>query len=1015
MKEWKMAEGLTDEMEVLLRNLEQKILQLEKREIREIEKYFRDMLNALRLILNQLGESLSAFNPVDPENAVEQEKLQTILYELVQRLDIPSSLITSSLDMEKSLRFLEDLLAALPEKLEISSPLSVIYPMKSDSLLLRWKKRRVLLARKWQDRGKNTKQDVGAESELIIRVVNFRSLIACLYGVPYLQHLLSEKQRILSNFAEKLYRLHLIVDEMLKMTLREALMIQAEESRNNDFQRDKTLGELVKQALREISSGKIEIRKIRSHLQQKREELFNHTIRLGNVAGTPLFPEKNFSERQYQLSVKNLLSSQKEQFWIGLFQAIKSEVVKDVDLFRLYTTLIFAIARVENRITKRIDEEIIHGLMIIKNAIQEILESMEDTVHASDDEYIRRIRNAKRSYRTFKKQYLEQVIESIEELNSMKTVKNLGKELAYAFDQFPEEHQFITKCHFSDGIPEFEITRLSVRELLKKEILTRIIEEFASALQKIQNHVGRIYLEISDMDMVLESHVEASLDSMEEKNDWKEAFDIIRSGISRIMGKLDWSVQEIEAVRTEISSFFHEERKIIGAGILAFSEDDNLMLLKIRTSQIKVRTAFREKLLSQYRWIRRIISESGVKILAALKWATAPLCRYAEKLGWYHTGRVPVTAPANFLIQTRKNLEKLPYVYQRLFKIEPLEDSRKFIGREKEISFLSSAFQEWRNNRTGMVALVGEKGGGKTSLLNYMEEKHYKGIIVKRIVFTGSVWDESDLLRYFNDALGNESGSLGDLEAKIQAMPADMVFILDDVHKMFVRKPGGFEGLKILLVFMSRTQNKVHWVCTFGKYGFEYLDRILKLSENFRYLFHLKGLPDEVVREIILKLHRVSGFFVKYEETEKALQDKRYLKFTREKEKQDYLEKDYFESLCEFAEGNLTVGKLYWLSTINNVDETTVYVRPWNYLSVADIQALPEDELFTLGFFIQHEVLTIEEHANMLRIPVKTSELMLNRMKEKGIIRKRNDGKFEINFFLYRPAVKWLRLKNILQ
>ena len=87
-----------------------------------------------------------------------------------------------------------------------------------------------------------------------------------------------------------------------------------------------------------------------------------------------------------------------------------------------------------------------------------------------------------------------------------------------------------------------------------------------------------------------------------------------------------------------------------------------------------------------------------------------------------------------FLIETRKQMEALPFVYRRLFRIEPLLDDRFFSGRNDELIEFEQCFRNWQAGQFAITALVGEKGSGRTTLINFAEQRFLKNQSIIRSV-----------------------------------------------------------------------------------------------------------------------------------------------------------------------------------------------------------------------------------------------------------------------------------------
>src|SRR5262249_2575408 len=64
---------------------------------------------------------------------------------------------------------------------------------------------------------------------------------------------------------------------------------------------------------------------------------------------------------------------------------------------------------------------------------------------------------------------------------------------------------------------------------------------------------------------------------------------------------------------------------------------------------------------------------------------------------------------------------ELPPLYGLLFRIAPVEAQRFLTGAEKELAGLEQAVKDWDAGRFAACLVIGDRGSGKTSLLNCAE------------------------------------------------------------------------------------------------------------------------------------------------------------------------------------------------------------------------------------------------------------------------------------------------------
>jgi len=68
----------------------------------------------------------------------------------------------------------------------------------------------------------------------------------------------------------------------------------------------------------------------------------------------------------------------------------------------------------------------------------------------------------------------------------------------------------------------------------------------------------------------------------------------------------------------------------------------------------------------------------------------------------------------DYLTDLYKTFDRLPFVYKKLFDLEGINELRFYYKRDNEISKFIGAYQNWKNNSGQTLAVIGEKGSGRT-------------------------------------------------------------------------------------------------------------------------------------------------------------------------------------------------------------------------------------------------------------------------------------------------------------
>jgi hypothetical protein len=369
----------------------------------------------------------------------------------------------------------------------------------------------------------------------------------------------------------------------------------------------------------------------------------------------------------------------------------------------------------------------------------------------------------------------------------------------------------------------------------------------------------------------------------------------------------------------------------------------------------------------------------------------------------------------NYLYTTRKKINNLPYIYQRLYQLESLKDISMFSGRADELNRIEKYYQLWKSGNFGSIALVGEKGSGRTSLINLAEISVLKQIKHYRISMPKEVKTEAALAGIFAEVLPVEkAGSLAELEEALNNITTPVAIVVENMQNIFLRTIQGFDLIERLLLMVSRVPQKVFWVISCGMHMWNYLDRVLSIKRYFYDVIILDNVAAEVMKEIVLTRHRLSGFELEYQPSEEVLNDRKYKKLAGEKERQDYLERQFFKDLHSHTGGNISIALMLWQLSVISIKPDKVFIQTGQFLDSEFLNSLADEELFTLELIIEVESLSIEEHAMIFNMGILQSELILLRLKNKGILYETSEG-FQIHLLVYKQVIKVLGNRNMLK
>jgi hypothetical protein len=363
-----------------------------------------------------------------------------------------------------------------------------------------------------------------------------------------------------------------------------------------------------------------------------------------------------------------------------------------------------------------------------------------------------------------------------------------------------------------------------------------------------------------------------------------------------------------------------------------------------------------------------------------------------------------------YLSESKNAISRLPYIYQRLYLIEPLSDDLFYYSREAEAEQLNTAITYWENKHYSPVVIVCEKGSGATSFIN----QYRKGITKYPTVQIGTVqqlYTPETFLGFLSEQLKLKPSNLAGIIEQLNEGEERIIFF-EDLQYLYLRTVDGFNSLKSLFTLMSQTNEKVLWITSCTKYAWEYLEHTLKISSYFNFIVRFTELNDESIRELILKRHTISGYNIKFLANKIQEKSRQFRKLPADK-KQEYLESKYFANMNKFAKGNISLALYFWLRSTKEVQEKHILMSSLYASDNSFLNTLTTNHMVVLTMICLHDGINAHELAIITRKPEEESDRILNQLFDDSIIVKR-DKDFLINPLLYRHVIEFLKNKNFI-
>lgn len=350
------------------------------------------------------------------------------------------------------------------------------------------------------------------------------------------------------------------------------------------------------------------------------------------------------------------------------------------------------------------------------------------------------------------------------------------------------------------------------------------------------------------------------------------------------------------------------------------------------------------------------------RLLVRIGWRAEPMREVAEVV-------VRPTLPAS--LAGDDTTDAVSALYAHLFRQDPVEDPRFLVGRGPELQAISDARARWEAGHSAAVLIIGERGSGKSSLLNCAISGPLDGLEVVRAEFHHRL-STPEALRVFVAGVVGAPSEHG-LEEHLTARRR--VVVLEEVERAFLRRIGHFEAVRELQRLITSTSRSVLWVLVTNGVAFRLLDPAVRFGEGFSHRIDAGAASADELRSAILFRHHLSGLRVRFRAAPRTRATARAQAWLHRHDP----EQEFFATLAARSDRVYRTAFRLWLRHVERASDGSLSVGP---IADEDTDALVAGlglaHLFTLLAVLQHGSLTPDEHAAVFALPHAESRSQLD-------------------------------------
>lgn len=543
--------------------------------------------------------------------------------------------------------------------------------------------------------------------------------------------------------------------------------------------------------------------------------------------------------------------------------------------------------------------------------------------------------------------------------------------------------------------------RLRPREVLRQTLWRRGRSEVLRILEEIESHHREIVQEIERAREVVTFALEVTVSEHEDEAQ------VVREALQNALSLLeyrrretpDWQRAASARLARMLASVFLEARMIFSRhrlGVLAYFAQQGL--------RRAVALASRSAAIAAVQFLRHLVGlleRLALRFLIAIGWKPAPTEGTARVI-------VRPLLPEEFTLDLMT--KDLPALYRRLFRFEPVQDPRFLVGRQRELAAIAEARALWEAGRPISLLIVGQRGSGKTSLINCALKRALDGLDVIRGEFTERLTTEAQLREFLAALIG--APDVAQVEEVLLARRR--VVILEELERTFLRQVGYYGAIRALQRVITATCSSTLWIFTINDVAFRLLDAVVSLGASFSHRLAIGTATRDDLRQAILLRHNLSGLRIQFPEPPSPRGLLARLKGLLQGPVDP--ETFYFEALARESGGSYRAAFEIWLGHIEAVEAGVLYLKP---VMIPDLSPVIEDldlsDLFTLVAILQHGSLTPEEHAVVFQTSTAASRSQIDELLAREII-EQDPGRpgFRVRPEALRVAVEALYRRNLL-
>ena len=312
-----------------------------------------------------------------------------------------------------------------------------------------------------------------------------------------------------------------------------------------------------------------------------------------------------------------------------------------------------------------------------------------------------------------------------------------------------------------------------------------------------------------------------------------------------------------------------------------------------------------------------------------------------------------------------------------------------------------------RDRRGGIIAIVGERGMGKTVTL-----RRLKADLTDAVLFQAPPPGRDALRDQLAVHVGlPKSATFEESAAAAEGAASLRALLIDDANRFVQPVISGLQTFDALMTAATAHAHKTVWVFAFDHAIWQFLERARGARPLFDEVIRLEPWAEERIVKLIGARTKSVGLSPSFESLLEPLPAT-----ADELDKQEALASraaDYYRLLWDAAVGNPGVALHMWRRSLGTDAHGMVTVRPSTPLDTSDLESLPDSSVFVLRAVLQLAPARVGHIATGTLIKANDVADALRYAMTRGYVEER-DGGYQITWTWFRAITLFLQRRHLL-